>query len=137
MAIQGGDVFEVTYNHPTLGSGTFFVKSGEDTTFDPGGFRTEDDMGAVAGNGEVIKKLNRMRWSFEGPVAWNMITTNEIEQLSQLASDPLDAQWTISHVNGTVWSGLGTVVGDINGSGQDATIPMKISGGQRMTKISG
>ena len=137
MAITGGDVFEVTYNHPTLGDGTFFVKSGEDTTFDPGGFRTEDDMAAVAGNGQMIKKLNRIRWSFEGPVAWNMVTTNEIAQLSALSGDPEDAQWTISHINGTVWSGLGTVVGDIPGSGQDATIPVKLSGGGIMEKISG
>lgn len=137
MSITGGDVFEVTYNHPTLGDGTFFVKSGEDTTFDPGGFRAEDDMAAVAGNGQMIKKLNRMRWSFEGPVAWNMVTTNEIAQLSALSGDPEDAQWTISHINGTVWSGLGTVVGDIPGSGQDATIPVKLSGGGIMEKISG
>ena len=137
MAITGGDVFEVTYNHPTLGDGTFFVKSGEDTTFDPGGFRTEDDMGAVAGNGQMIKKLNRMRWMFEGPVAWNMVTTNEIAQLSALSGDPDDAQWTISHINGTVWSGLGTVVGEVPGSGQDATIPIKLSGGFGLTKIQG
>lgn len=137
MAITGGDVFEVTYNHPTLGDGTFFVKSGEDTTFDPGGFRTEDDMGAVAGNGQMIKKLNRMRWMFEGPIAWNMVTTNEIAQLSALAGDPEDAQWTVSHINGTVWSGLGTIVGEIPGSGQDATIPIKLSGGGIMEKISG
>lgn len=137
MAFNGGDVFELTYNHPTLGSGTFFVKSGEDTTFDTGGFRTEDDMGAIAGNGQMIKKVNRMRWMFEGPVAWDMVTVNEIQPLSDLAGDPVDAQWTISHVNGTVWGGEGTVVGEIPGSGQDSTIPIKISGGNRLSKISG
>ena len=137
MPIQGGDVFEVTYNHPTLGSGSFFVKAGEDTTFNDGGFRTEDDMAAVAGNGQSIVKKNRMRWSFEGPIAWNMVTTNEIEVLSDLAGDPEDAQWTVSHVNGSIWSGLGTVVGEIPGSGQDATITLKISGGGQLVKIAG
>lgn len=137
MAFNGGDVFELTYNHPTIGAGTFFVKAGEDTTFDTGGFRTEDDMAAIAGNGQMIKKVNRMRWSFEGPIAWDMVTANEIVPLTDLAADPVNAQWTISHINGTVWAGEGTVVGEIPGSGQDATIPVKISGGLRMTKISG
>lgn len=137
MAITGGDVFELTYNHPTLGSGSLFVKAGEDTTFNTGGFRTEDDMNAVAGNGQSIVKKNRMRWAFEGPVAWNMVTTNEIAVLSSLAGDTEDAQWTISHINGSIWSGLGTVVGEIPGSGQDATITLKISGGGQLTKIAG
>jgi hypothetical protein len=39
MAAVGGDILEVTYAHETLGSGTFFPKSGEDSTFDLGGFR--------------------------------------------------------------------------------------------------
>lgn len=136
MPFQGGDFIEVTYNHPTLGAGTFFFKAGEDVTINDGGFRVEDDMAAIAGNGEVIKKANRMRWSVEGPVAWNMTTINEIRQLSDLAGDPVDADWTFTHQNGAIYAGVGTVVGDIPGSGQDATIPIKISGGGRLTRIS-
>lgn len=137
MAFSGGDVIEATYNHPTLGAGTFFIKAGEDTTFDPGGFRTEDDMNAIAGNGHMIKKINRMRWMFEGTIAWDMITANEIVDLQNLAADPVDAQWTFSHINNTIWAGEGTVVAEIQGSGQDATIPIKFSGGNELTKISG
>lgn len=136
MAFQGGDFIEVTYNHPTLGGGTFFLKAGEDVTLNDGGFRVEDDMGAIAGNGEIIKKSNRMRWAVEGPVAWNMTTTNELRVLSDLAGDPVDADWTFTHQNTQIWVGVGTVVGDIPGSGQDATIPVKISGGGRLTKIT-
>ena len=137
MAIIGGDVFEVTFNHPTVGDGTFFVKSGEDTTFDPGGFRTADDENSIAGNGQIIKKMNRVRWSFEGPVAWDMNGNNEIDVLKQLASNPVDANYTISHINGTVWSGEGTIVGDIKGATQDASIPIKIAGSNELKKIVG
>lgn len=135
MSVTGGDVFEITYNHPNLGDGSFFIKSGEDTTFDPGGLRTEDEQGAISGNGQMIKKINRNRWSLEGPVVWDMLEQNEIETLSALAANPLDAQFTISHINGTIWRGEGTVVGDIQGSGQDVTIPVKFAGGGVLTKL--
>lgn len=137
MAFQGGDGIEVTYNHPTLGDGVFFIKSGEDTTVDTGGFRIEDDMGAIAGNGEPIITSNRMRWSYEFISAWDMVSTNEIQQLRALAGDPVAAQWTFAYANGSIWSGLGWPVGDIQGSGQDATITVKISGGGFLEKIAG
>lgn len=135
MAFNGGDVFEINFNHPTIGTGTFFMKAGEDVTFDPGGFRTEDDMGSVAGNGEMIQKVNQMRWMIEGPIAWDMNGNNEIAVLASLAEDPVLATYTISHINNTVWRGEGKPVGDIQGSGQDATIPTKFSGGRGMVKI--
>lgn len=134
---QGGDVIEVTFNHPTVGDGSFFVKSGEDTTFDPGGFRNEDDANGVAGDGSMITKKNRVRWMFEGPLAWDMNTSNEIESLREIAESPLDADFTIEHINGTVWGGTGTVVGDIQGATQDASIPIKLAGGNRLKKIVG
>jgi len=137
MAFNGGDVFEVTWNHPTLGDGVFFVKANEETTLDPGGFRTEDDADAIAGNGQPIKKITRKRWSFEAPFAWDMNVNNEIEDLRALAADPADAQFTVSHNNGTVWTALGTVVGDIPGNMLDSMIPIKLSGGGVATKIVG
>ena len=36
MAVVGGDIVELTFNHPTLGSGIIFPKSAEDSTFDLG-----------------------------------------------------------------------------------------------------
>ena len=43
MAATGGDILEITFNHPTLGSGTIYPKSGEDSTLITGGFRSEDE----------------------------------------------------------------------------------------------
>lgn len=131
----GGDILEIQYNHPTLGDGTFFPKSNEETSFDTGGFRTEDDMDAVAGNGQSIKKVTRKRWMFEGPIAWDKQTNRELQALSALAADPVDAQWTVTAKDGSVWTGLGAVVGDVVGNALDSTIPTKISGGEAMQQI--
>jgi hypothetical protein len=137
MAAVGGDIIEITWNHPVHGSGTWYPKSGEDSTFDTGGFRGDDDDNGVDGGGRNIKKLNRRRWSFEGTVSWDANISNELEQAELLAADPVDAEWTITHINGTVWGGTGSPVGDIQGSGNDATMAIKISGGQKLKKIVG
>ena len=135
MAVTGGDVLECRYNNDNVGEGVFYIKSGEDMTFDEGGFRNEDEASAMSGSGEAIYKMNQNRWMVEGPIVWNMITTNELERLTQLAEDLLETQWTFRHINGTIWAGTGKVVGDIQGTTQDANIPIKLSGGGKLQKV--
>lgn len=133
----GGDILEITYNHPTLGSGSWKPKAAEDSTFDPGGFRGNDDDNQVDGGGNSIRQLNQVRWSFEGTVAWDGNSTNELEQAEQLAAHPVEADWTFTSINGTVWGGKGSPVGDIKGAGNSATMEIKIAGGGKLKKIVG
>ena len=80
MAV-GGDIIEITYNHPTLGSGVIFPKAAEDSTFNPGGFRSTDDNNMVDGAGNMIDQMNRSRWSFEGTIAWDMNVAEDLEKI--------------------------------------------------------
>lgn len=136
-AVVGGDITEVTFNHPTIGSGRFFAKANEDSTYDLGGFRGNDDQNMVDGGGRNIKQLNRNRWSFEVVCAMDMITAGDLEKLSALAGDPVDADWTMTHINGTVYKGTGAPVGDQQGNGNSAQFTLKVAGGGKMKKIAG
>ena len=60
MSVIGGDILEITFNHPTLGSGIIFPKAAEDSTFDLGGFRSNDDAAGVDGSGEMIDQSDRV-----------------------------------------------------------------------------
>ncbi len=137
MAFVGGDIVEITSNHPTLGSITIFPKSSEDSTFNKGGFRREDDMSKVAGDGSSIDTINRNRWAVEVPVAWDMNDANEMDKLVDLAENPVVSEWTFTHINGTVWGGKGAPVGEIAGNGNTAIITLKVSGGGKLNKIVG
>lgn len=136
MAV-GGDIVEITFNHPTVGSGVLFPKAGEDSTFDTGGFRSNDDANMVAGNGEMIDQMNRVRWSLEAVIAWDMNTRGDLEKMVELAGSPVEAEWTVTNINGTVYGGTGKPVGDLQGNGNAATFTLKVSGGQKMKKIVG
>jgi hypothetical protein len=137
MAV-GGDIIELTYNHPVLGTGTLFPKAAEDGTFDPGGFRSNDDDNMIDGGGNMIDQINRVRWSFEhGAIAWDMNVNDELEKVRQLAASPTKADWTITHINGTVYGGKGKPVGDIKGNSNAATFSLKIAGDGVLKKIVG
>lgn len=135
MSFVGGDILEMSYKHPIIGTGTWFPKSAEDGTIDPGGYRSTDDANMVTSSGEMIDQMNRVRWSFEGIIAWDMSLSNELDQARQLASSPVLADWTITLINGTVWGGKGKPVGDIQGSTNSPQMSVKISGGGLLTKI--
>ena len=135
MAYTGGDIIEVTYSHPTVGSGILQIKSNEDTTVKKGGFMTDDDASGITGGGEAIYKMSRTRWEAElGPVAWDMTDRDELTKLQEMASSPLEADWTFGVVNGAVWSGKGKPVGDIAGNTNAATIAVKLAGGGTLSK---
>ncbi len=132
----GGDILEINYKHPTLGSGTWFPKSGEDLTVDKGGYRSEDKEDGITSDGQMIDTINRKRWSIEGSVAWDMAVQDEAAQASLLGGNPNMADFTITHINGTIWGGKGKVVGEVKGSSKDATMKLKVAGGGTLDKIS-
>lgn len=137
--MTGGDILEITWNNPQVspGTGILFGKSNEDSTFDLGGFRSNDDDNMIDGGGNMIDQMNRIRPSFECTISYDMNIQTELDKLSQLASTPVQTDWTISHINGTVWKITGKPVGDLKGNGNNATIQFKIAGGKLMKKTQG
>jgi len=131
----GGDLIEITCNHPTLGSFSFATKSNESYTLDPGGFRSADDANMVSGNGTFIDQVNRVRWSFEGPLMADFVSNLEIENLPELAASAELGTWTFSHISGVVWRGKGKFVGDLQVDTNTAQITAKISGGGKLEKL--
>lgn len=131
----GGDIIEITWNNEIEGSGTFYCKSGEDSTFEPGGYRTEDDDTGVDGGGNPIYKMINKRWSFEAPIAWDMQVANELDVLAKLHASVVETDFTIASINGTIWGGKGKPVGDLPGNGGSSTIPLKLQGGKKLKKI--
>lgn len=135
MGAVGGDIVEASWSHPTLGAGTVYPKSSEDSSFDLGGFRSDDDTALIDGSGEMIDKMNRKRWVAEMIVAWDNNVRQELEKISALAASPVPATWTISHVSGAVYKGKGKPVGDYAGNGNTAQFPLKVQGGSILKKI--
>jgi hypothetical protein len=132
---SGGDILEITCNHPTLGNFNFATKSNESYTIDPGGKRSNDDANGVTGNGVFIDQINQVRWSIEGPLLVDFLSGNEIDNLPLLVESPELATWTVSHISGVTWRGRGKFVGDIQVDTNTAQLPAKIAGGGKMEKL--
>jgi hypothetical protein len=133
MAV-GGDIKEITYNHPTLGSGSVLPKSGEDSTYDTGGYRSDDDENGIDGGGNMIDIMKQVRPYFEAVVANDMNVDGTLEKMVALAASPVPAQWTISIVNGVTYGMTGKPVGPLQGEISKATFKLKVAGGGKMKK---
>ena len=132
-----GDVKEVNVNHPTIGSVTFFPKAAEDSTYDLGGFRSNDDANMIDGGGNMIDQMNRTRPSFEVMLSGDMNTREDLEKLTLLASSPILGDWLVTHINGSVYSVKGKPVGDVQLNGNTGNLTLKVAGGGAMKKIVG
>ena len=127
MGYTGGDIKSIAYNHPTLGSGTLFPKSGEDGTLDQGGFTSADDAAGITGAGQMIDIITAKRGSLEILCAWDMTDKQELNTVNDMAADPVMADWTISTLSGAVFGGKGKPVGDVQGSIGTATFALKLA----------
>jgi len=54
--------------------------------------------------------------------------------VNDLASSPILATWTFSHINGTVYTGTGKPVGDLPVNVNQSTFTLKVSGGGKLKK---
>lgn len=130
----GGDLIEITYNHPTVGSGVIFPKAAEDNTFDLGGIRSADDMNMIDGGGNMIDQMNRARWAVEATVVNDMNSQQELEKCIAMSESAVLADWTFTHINGTVYVGKGKPVGDLQNNVNQSTFSLKVSGGGKLKK---
>ncbi len=131
----GGDILEVSWNHPTLGSGKFNPKAAEDSVLDLGGFVSSDDANMVDGGGNMIDQINQKRWRLECTSAIDTNIDLTLESLVALQKDPQLATWTISHINGSVYSGKGKPVGDLSGNWNQSTCKVVLAGSKSLKKI--
>ena len=127
----GGDIQEVTYNHPTIGNGAFYCKADEDTEADLGGYKNDDDTAGISGNGIVVLKKNRSRWEHSlGSVLWEELPVDAFERMQELSNSTVPAVWTIATVDGKIYKGTGWPVGEFKGNRNTGLITgAKLQGG--------
>lgn len=135
MAVVGGDIVEITFNHPTVGSGVLYPKSNEDSTLNPGGFVNNDDENGIDGSGTAIFQKSRVRSGFEVTLAHEMNLREDLEKVVAIAQSNEEADWTVTHVNGTIYAGKGLPVGAIASNMNAATFPLKVAGSGTWSKL--
>lgn len=127
MSAKGGDIKEITYTHPTLGSGVLFAKANEGNKLTPGGLVASDDDGMIDGAGNYIWQMNWQRGSIEALIVNDMNTREDLTKLQAMEGDPVDTEFTVSIVNNTVWSGIGRPVGMLSADINASTVSVKIA----------
>lgn len=132
---SGGDIVEITCNNPVIGSIIIKPKAAEDSMYDPGGIRTNDDANSIDGGGNAIYVKNRVRPYFSVKIGWDMINNDELGYLQAETQEPTESTWTFTNINGVIYSLNGKQVGDLVGNGNSSTIDLKIAGSGTMTII--
>jgi hypothetical protein len=133
--MTGGDLVEITFNHPNEGSGVLFAKADEEAELDLGGDRTADEEKSVATSGQNIKVITKNRWGVSFVLATDLTSAEHLAKLSRMAGSPNDGTWTFSHISGAVYRGQGGPVGDVKGAMKASTTQLKIGGGGLLSAL--
>lgn len=136
MSYVGGDIRELTCNHPDEGSVVLKCKAAEDNTYDLGGVRGNDDANNVTGAGESIRTLNNRGWRVNVTVAWDMNTAQDLQKVVRMAASPEEGDWTVTSINGSIYGGKGSPLGDLQANVNNATFPLVIGGGGQLKRIA-
>lgn len=130
MAFTGGDIIEISYNHPTIGSGILQPKANEDNEYDIGGVRSNDDEQGISSQGEAIYSMTMKRWSAKCVVASDMNIRQEYEKVIAMAASIDEGVFSFQHINGTIYKGKGKPVGDLKLNVNQSTFQLQLSGGK-------
>jgi len=129
MAIVGGDIEELAFNDPVLGTGFFQPMKDQDNIFIPGGYENADD-GMVTGNGTLVITKNRNVGSITILLANDTTAaTSDVDIAKALQVSANEQTWTVAHSNGTVWRGKGVIVGALEANTNKSTFQIKINSG--------
>jgi hypothetical protein len=136
MSVVGGDIKEITFNHPTIGVAIFFPKSDEDSELDLGGYKSGDEEKGIDGGGNMIDTMTLSRWGATMVIAGDLALRDDLIKLQSMMSSPILSTITVDHISGGIFRGTGKPVGDLKEALKGATIQLKVAGGSNLKKIS-
>lgn len=109
----------------------FPVAADADVNVDLGGFTTEVQAN---GDGSARLLMTRKPWMLENiPISMDH-DRNDLKFLQDTADSKTFHPITIELASGHVFQGKGTVSGDLKGSTQNATVPVTLSGKEKLTR---
>jgi hypothetical protein len=126
MGAVGGSVESVSIK----GRG-FAVAADADAGRKLGGFENEKQMN---GNGTSRTVKTRVGWMIGGLTLSVDDDQGDHEFLQEIADGTEDVPISITLASGAVYSGTGTVTGELSGSSQSATVEVELSGGGKLEK---
>jgi hypothetical protein len=132
MELIGGDVKQISIDHPELGSRLLTPQSGEDFTIIKGGYQNADTETNVSATGKRIYQKNWIPWSVSGKI---VLESGDHDYLQDMATNPKEAVIGFLYMNGQIRVGKGSVVGGIDGETQTHTMTVKFSGSGKLELI--
>lgn len=122
----GGSIESVEIN-----GRNFAVAADAEANIKLGGFENEKQAN---GDGTARTVKTRVPWTIDGISVAIDDDNGDLEFLQDLADGNADAAISVTFASGSVYSGSGTITGEIQGSSQNATAPITLSGPGKLTK---
>lgn len=124
-----GDLQELGYSFEG-GSGVLFIKAGEDSTFNPGGFINADDENNVDGSGEPIISKQRRLASLQCTVSIDETQRDDMEVLRAIQrSNDRTATFTYEELGGALYQiNNAFIAGDLEKNITNGTVEVTIHG---------
>ena len=88
------------------------------------------------GNLTGHKQMNAKMWEIAGLQIEFSPSDGNMEFLQAISDSPIDATVTWQHIDGTVYTGDGSVEGDIKPNTNSGYIPLTLTGSGRLSKIA-
>lgn len=126
MSTIAGYFLEANCVHSIAGNRKFDLKSGEDLEIDRGGLRIVDDDNGRTASGKLIIQYENKQPYVQMTVVVDADTEDYINSLIQ-NSDTEIANWTLTHINGDLYTGNGVIVGDVRPNRNNGTVQIKVA----------
>lgn len=131
MATTAGDTLEIAYTNAQVGSGVFYLKSGEDFTINYGGTDNSDDANNIDSSGQPIIVKNRRLGMFSGTVANDNSIREDYDRAIALKNSTATTSFVISHISGENYRmEQGFIVGEIDANLNAGTFELTVHGSE-------
>jgi len=129
---MAGAPLRLSIDHPTAGIRSFALASDDDPTIDLGGITNEP---AYTSEGGQIRVQSVKGWKIEGVDVIIDSESGDQEYLQEVNDSLSPSNITYEALDGTIYTGSGSIEGEIKGSLKTQKVSLTLSGGGKLKKI--